>query len=208
MRIVRWFFHILVLSISGCTNYSCESAKQGYAEIRSFAKKMHREKHWDLMLIGGIYDEPYLKKMSVGFECEDIVDVLEARRLLIVGVEAFLKDINTNKQLRPYLPEFPLTYRNIFFGIGFKIVPSPNINYAFLFDGEDINYYGLNPLTGKSEQILQESFEEAFQIIAMERVEGISPEQSIVTINSRVNSITDSISDQELTNSILKVSCK
>lgn len=190
-------FSFLIICFS-CTNYDCDSRKEGYREIWSFAKKIHRERQWGILSLGGNYGDPHLKQMHVEFVCDELVDLERARRLLIQGIEDFLDDINANQRFRPYLPTNPLTYRHLFFGIRFRyfeqIPPAPYIAYAFLLDGKTAVFSIDDPIHNKLENIHIEPFEDTLRIISKDTQLRISPldEQIVQTPNAQSKETTTS----------------
>ena len=163
----------ILVVIAGCNDYSCPSAEEGYKETFAFGDKMRKEKQWRLMGIGGCYDSPHLRTMSVDFYCQQITDVDGARKLIVEGVEEFLKDINANPKMQPYLPTTPLTYKNIFLGLHFtnrgEDPPAPYIIHAFLLEGSIAFYAVQDTATGTRTCVLDEPFETAQAIVAAEK---------------------------------------
>ena len=193
MSVIFHLFVLILILCAGCTSsYEPSSGKEGYNEIFSFGAKMHHEKDWNLISIGGIYDTPHLKQMAADFACEATVGIAGARRMLIQGIEDFLEDINQNERLLPHLPQFPLTQDSIFLGLAFtqngRRTPAPYIGYAFLFDGKELCYLVQNA-QGHLQTTHEESLEEAIHIIVAERQTSENQEPLLIISENTTNTI-------------------
>ena len=199
-------FLLILFLCAGCTSsYEPSSGKEGYSEICSFGKKMRRQKHWDLEMVGGIYDTPHVKRMDAGFVCESTVDIAEARRMIVQGVAAFLEDINQNSRLRQHLPQFPLTHESIFLSLAFTqnglTVPAPYVGHAFLFNGKKYAT-PLKAQKGDFERIHEESFEEALRIVAAEKA--VQPSDTVPLTTSSCAEATPSEQQEPVLKEITK----
>jgi hypothetical protein len=76
------------------------------------AKKLEEEKGLILVGIGGQMMND-IQKMSISFYLYHEVDLATARELVVNSVNEYLKEINNNKEIQPYLHEYPFTAKNI-----------------------------------------------------------------------------------------------
>lgn len=127
----------------------------------------------------------YLKTMPRKFECcgsggsftgevryahpvitiREKVNIDEARNILITESKKLMSLFNANKQIRPYLHDFPVTYKNICFSFGFedkqgKEHVDGSVVHAFVTN-KGVFYSKCNPETQQLELILTESWDEA-----------------------------------------------
>ena len=105
----RVFLAIIVASFTSC---SAKSYSQ-YAQhaINVHADQMHQTMNWDLWGIGGAWTTD-VRTLSLKYYVYDQVDIAGARRLYVLGVESLIKLVNADLEIRPYLRNFPFTYRN------------------------------------------------------------------------------------------------
>jgi hypothetical protein len=136
------------------------------------AQKLKDEKGLILVGTGGrMMDD--IKMLMMGFDCSKEVDVEKARELLIYCVKEYLSEINSSKEIRPFLHNYPFTPKNVEIVIYFhnsdrSRVPSDKITVAASNDGEIIYYvYDLEKRTLKT--LCEESYERALQSISSEK---------------------------------------
>lgn len=109
-------------------------------------------------------------KLRLMFQIDSNLTIESARKLIVDASEEFLKGLNNNKQLRPYLIKFPATIENISISIsstdsdGNKM---PNIRSVSTV-GDKINFY--NDENDPDKWLIhKESFEEAVAIVEKTR---------------------------------------
>lgn len=151
--------------------HSCQktATDAGYEAISDYSEKVHKEYQWDLRGLGGIFGDQ-IKKFNLDYETIKEVDVQEARRLLVMGVEGLLADINDGKLAPLPLVELPFTYEKLLFGLSFTnpegfFVAPPHIYYALLIDGH-IAYRINTPK--QSTRVHKETYEQALEIVKQE----------------------------------------
>lgn len=133
------------------------------------AKKLKNEKSLILVGTGGrMMDD--IKMIMMGFEYCKVVDIKTARKLLVYCVEEYLSAINTSKEIRPYLHNYPFTAKNVEIVIYFRNtdgskVALDKINIASAKEGE-MFYYIDYPETYTLKAIHKETYEEAVQAIS------------------------------------------
>lgn len=133
------------------------------------AKKIHDEKGLILVGTGGeMMDD--IKMMMMGFDSFKIVDIETARKLLAYCVEEYLSAINTSKEIRPYLHDYPFTSKNVEIVIYFRnpdgsTVALNKINVASAQKGEVV-YFVDYPEKFTLKTIHKETYEEALQAIS------------------------------------------
>lgn len=85
-----------------------------------------------------------VKMLSLSFTSNKCEGIDPARKLAIDSVNLFLKDINSNQEIRPYLHNYPFTSKNIELTIYFRDknceqIGNRSISYVTASDGQ-INY--------------------------------------------------------------------
>ncbi|MCB1160819.1 MAG: hypothetical protein KDK45_25175 [Leptospiraceae bacterium] len=131
-------------------------------------KKLEEKKHLKLVGTGGqMMDDIQMMGMSFFYYHE--VSLEESRELLVYAIRKYLKAINANEQIRPYLHEYPFTDKNVEIMIWFynpdrSNLPSDKIYHASIIGGK-MNYY----IEGKNKysriSIQTESYEEALKAV-------------------------------------------
>jgi hypothetical protein len=111
----------------------------------------------------GMMDQIRMLAMSFNYYKE--IDMLQARQLLIDAGTVFLKNINANEQIRPFLQNYPFKPENIQIRI---FLYNPNgkepdfgkLTVISLIDGE-LRYKIDNPETNSFRVIYRETFDQA-----------------------------------------------
>jgi hypothetical protein len=141
-------------------------------EINSkFIGKM-KKKH-SLFIAGEGGGMPWdVKLIFLSFNLYHLVDIKEARKLIVDLVQEYLKEINTNKKIRPYLRNYPFTLANLRFVVFVfqkdgKIPPVGNIHCIVARKG--LIDYELSVLPSDYAKdfplLKRETLEEAMQIL-------------------------------------------
>jgi hypothetical protein len=163
-----YLFFLLGLLITSCTHQSTDE-KLAYRLMNSFAATQNKQNNFEVFGMGGaMFDS--IRVLDVVFTCNRYVDVVQARKIIVPCANAFLNQINTDEQIRPYLNHYPFTVEDIHLGILFnekktgRFVRPPNIAFVTLVSGNIIytsDYDPLGPLT----DMHKESYEEALRIV-------------------------------------------
>ena len=112
-----------------------------------------------------------IQAMEIVFQYFHLVNLEESRELLVHAIRTFLKNINDNKELRPYLHNYPFTTKNIEIMIW---ILQPDGNYPpqgsieFIALKKNILSYKLvQPAKFADWPILhEETYEEALKVLA------------------------------------------
>jgi len=130
------------------------------------AKKLQEQKHLYLIGTGGrMMDD--IKVMSMSFQYYEAIDLAVARQLLVSIIDEYLRAINSNQEIRPYLHEVPFTAKNVEINIWFynpdrSNLPADKIYYISAINGI-LNYYIEGKKEFTREAICTETYEEAVQ---------------------------------------------
>ena len=106
--------------------------------------------------------------MSITFNFYQESSIEEARELLVYATESYLSDINNDEEVRPYLHNYPFTYKNIRIAIHFykkdgNDVSSEVLSIAVANKGR-VDYYMDDPKDPKRyalKEMLEETFEDS-----------------------------------------------
>ena len=96
---------------------SCISLPEDYTHIatkiqRKTASQLEKEKGlWAIGDSGQMYND--IQTMGLAFEYFHLVNLEEARALLVYTIQVFLNNINDSKEVRPFLHNYPFTTKNI-----------------------------------------------------------------------------------------------
>jgi hypothetical protein len=107
------------------------------------------------------------------FESNQQMNIQQARRLIIPIAEKMIDDLNADEKLRPYLKDYPATYKNIGAVIAFKVIhpderDSECIKSVFIGQINTILYVKKDAVTGYLYDVHEEFLEEGKRILAEE----------------------------------------
>lgn len=128
------------------------------------AKKLEKERNLYLVGTGGgMMDD--VEMMAMSFYMYDEVDLEKARKLLLYIVNSYLEDINTNKDIHPYLHNKPFTAKNIeiriwFFNSNRERLSPEKIFHVSALEGK-LSYYIRGLEEGTRQSVCKETYEEA-----------------------------------------------
>lgn len=139
----------------------------------SFANQIHNE--LGLYWSGASHSmHEKIEQMGMNFQAERRATIDEARAQALYTLNRFLKIINENEKIQPYLEERPFKMADI--SIRFKGVNGPNSDGSVsdVFNVTNQNkliYYAEDPFTFHSQKLLEESYEEAQRLNAASSVD-------------------------------------
>jgi hypothetical protein len=176
--IIKKLFLIGVL-LSMCSCNDSKNKDLDYTEIANkitfqFAKKMQKSKNLMFAGWGGAMMRD-IQTMNVSFNYYVPLQVPAARKLVVECVQEYLKDINANEEVRPYLRNYPFTEKNVTLAIFLYEKNGddsfhPNLRYVTSSIG-NIRYCSHN---GKEFiDLLKEPYEEALKILKEEETKNI-----------------------------------
>ena len=148
------------------------------------AKYFEHKYHMNPIGIGISMPNGIVKRLGIEFQVQKPLSKQEAREILIACANELLSMINNNKEIRPYLRNFPFTLKNV--GIGIFIanqdgsdVYHPDICVASISNGEltydtrdKNNRYSYKSTT-------TESYEEALKALSVEEGNHFSEKRPI-----------------------------
>lgn len=98
----------------GCSSFSLSPDYEKIADkiTEKTAKKLKEQKGLFLAGTGGrMMDD--IQMMAMSFDYYQEVDVKTGRELIVHVINEYLSAINTNKEIKPYLHEYPFTAKNV-----------------------------------------------------------------------------------------------
>ena len=136
-----------------------------------FIKDMH--KNYGLIYRGqGGSCMDNIKRISVLFKKPEKSDIPESRVLLVNCVEEFLRRVNADEDVRPFLVQYPFTNENVHISIGFQKPQnaSEHETIVHVFNVEDRVVYSVYekippPANYRHKPKLKEPYEEALRIV-------------------------------------------
>ena len=134
------------------------------------AKKLSKKYQLDPAGSGGsmMHD---VEMLALSFNCYRPLSIDESRRLVVGCVNEYLNSVNENKEIRPYLHNFPFTEENleivIFFyeNNNFKDVQPGQVSCASTVKGKIFYHTKDSQDEYKLETLHQETYEEALRIV-------------------------------------------
>lgn len=119
MKLTKYILVFLILTLT----IGCSQAEIGCSQTEDYevlatriesqtAKQLKKEK--GLIPIGNSGQMMgNIKSIGLSFNYYHLLNLEEARELLVYAGKTFLKNINENKEIRPYLHNYPFTSKNI-----------------------------------------------------------------------------------------------
>jgi hypothetical protein len=168
-RVILFMFSLLF----GCSSFSQFSDYEKIADeiTERTAKELKAEKNLYLVGTGGqMMDD--IQMMAMSFYYYQEVDLKAARELIVYVINKYLLAINSNKEIRPSLHEYPFTAKNVeiriwVFEPNGSNPPLDKIHYISAIDGS-LAYYLDLPETYSRQVICEETYEKALQEISSE----------------------------------------
>ena len=97
-----------------CYSFNASSDYEKIADsiTEKTAKELKVQKNLCLVGTGGqmMHD---IQMMAMSFFYYQEVDLKTARELIVYAIDKYLDEINSNKEIRPYLHEYPFTVKNV-----------------------------------------------------------------------------------------------
>jgi hypothetical protein len=108
-----------------------------------------------------------IQVLHMGFDFFQEVDLKKARELMVHAISEYLREINANEEVRPFLHEYPFEAKNVevriwFYAPDHSRLPPDKIYYSSSIDGI-LNYYIRGKETPTRESIYEETYEEALK---------------------------------------------
>jgi hypothetical protein len=177
MKITIVSLIILVLSIATYCYSKVHEEEVDYCKqvIRLQNRHAHemRVEGYSLGRIGGELCND-VEKIYIGFYSNKTPTVDEVREDFVKGVECFLKLINNDGIIKPYLHNYPFTIENLKYSLSFPDVPvdasgQGPVVHAFSYKG--IIYYSVyDPALVPSRMVHEEPYSEALRIVREARL--------------------------------------
>ena len=115
---MRKLFSILLVLYSFCYSQSSNHIKEASRILNEYSKEI-KEKYGLFTIGSGGAMMNDVKELDLHFEGISKITVSEARKLYIDIVEGLIEKVNNDKKARPYLHEYPFTYKNVKIRINF-----------------------------------------------------------------------------------------
>jgi len=164
-------FFLLVILNQSCLNQDCSKNANSLSEdekladsiLRKVALKLKEDKNlWPCGTIGQKLNK--IEVLGLGFNYYESISVEEARRLLIYCVNEFIKTVNQDEKIRPYLSNYPFEPKNIEIDIFMRNLDGSDFEpgklcVAAAIDG-NLEYDVRDPKTTRLTTIHKETFQE------------------------------------------------
>lgn len=161
---VRLLFFLIISLFCGCTSSNrdiSERQKFQHQAIFDFEEKI-KNKGFRVSGVGGAEKEGKTWQLKVNLDSNFELTVPVARSLIVELSEQFLREINSNEKLKPYLIDYPFTTENLQLCIFGKQPQKTNDFLLYVsMDNSHVSYRKDNPNGGKLIPVLDETYEEA-----------------------------------------------
>ncbi len=166
------FLIVILLLITSCKSNSeknyrnqPEYVRLAYEIMQNTANELQNAKKLKLVGFGGgmMYE---IENLHLSFLSFDNQKLFQARDLIVFSIRLFLKNINTNEKIRPYLKSYPFTSKNISIFINIQNADT-SINGVALTANKIV--YDVPGKEKTFEQIHEETYEEALKIVESEK---------------------------------------
>lgn len=144
-----------------------EHEKIAYSTLDQIGKKIFYKYGLEPSGVGGSMDED-VKSLFLGLTCNKEINLTDARKLIVTCAKEYMYEINNNKDLKPYLHNFPFNEQNIQLSIIFRTPSGIDNEIGRLSSVEIIKgkvIFSVNKTEYTLETVLEESFEEAVRIV-------------------------------------------
>jgi hypothetical protein len=184
---------LLILFLIGCGLYGLVTCNNSYELKHLKEEKIANQvltklagqltKKYHLKVVGDSAEMPegVISNLGLRFHIRRVLKKEELREILVGCVEAFLEEINSNEEIRPYLGVYPFTPKNISIGIIMltsegKDVYDPDIEASFAGGGK--LWYGTTARNQKYgyKSEYEENFEEAKDLVKKAQQQGMKSE--------------------------------
>ena len=138
--------------------------------INQTANQLEKEKDLSCSGTGGRMMGD-IQAVGLEFQYFHLVNLEESRKLLVYAIQIFLKNINGNKEIRPYLHEYPFNTKNIEITIwiyqpdGYEPAPG-NIQCVTLRSNTLLYKIATLNKSGDWPILHEETYEEALKVLA------------------------------------------
>lgn len=116
-----------------------------------------------------------VKTISLHFTLSKDIDLSEARRIYVTLIEILLKEMNSDKDIRPFLRDYPSTYRNTDVLIGMRNdkgqKPTEEGKLTLICNNGKgmVSYLVEDPINNRAIDFHDEPYEEALRIVNEEK---------------------------------------
>jgi hypothetical protein len=156
---------LAIFLLYACNSFEHQSpryVKIAHEITNKVAKNLQTEKGLTLVGTGGQMMND-IQMLSMSFHLYHEVNLEAARKLIVDSANAYLKEINSNEEIRPYLHEYPFTAANVEVWLWLwkpdrYNLPPEKMSFILASNGE-ISYYANSPDPSKA--LCRETFEEA-----------------------------------------------
>lgn len=173
-RFLNLFLVLLIIFLAfGCDSmtYKLSDDEKIVNQItQETAKKLKEKKNLILIGTGGQMMHE-IEMLAMGFHYYQEVDLNTARNLIVYAINEYLSDINNNKEIRPYLSNYPFTSKNVeirifIYGPDRRKLPPEKIGYISSLK-DIIRYY---TRSDDDHPIFKETYDEALKLVENEAI--------------------------------------
>lgn len=141
---------------------------------KEVAIKLEKEKGLRCIGTGGRMMND-IQRMGMSFQLFHEVDLIEARKILVYVIIEYLKLINENKNIRPYLHNYPFQPKNVEIRIWMQKpdgqdVPPDKLDYVSSINATLRYYLPDEPKIGTEKKLYEETYDEALKIVQDEEL--------------------------------------
>jgi len=168
MKLLLYF--LIILTFSSCSSNSLSnykpSEKEQLANEITNRVSLQLKNSFDLKPFGsGGQAMNDIEMLALSFIYNKEIDIEDARELLINSVDIFVKAINEDERIHPYLSNYPFEPKNIEISIYLRKLDNSDITPGKLLIASSNNgileYDIRDPKTDRLKSIYRESYEEA-----------------------------------------------
>jgi len=165
----------------------CPACDAGYAVLFAYAKSYQKSENVSLTAFGGGFLDNHVNHLALRFSSYKTLDLEQARIFFVLGANGFLRTIDQDLKIRPYLNDYPFPYKEIIFSISFfkqneDYVDKEYITHISLYEGK-VLYCHYNETNKRLETFYSEPYPDAYKIVTGESLES-SPMGSEPSSNS------------------------
>jgi len=167
-------FSILIFFITSCKE-KCPACDAGYAVLNAYVKSYQKNENVSLSAFGGGFLDNHVNHLVLRFSSYRALNLEQARIFFVSGAKDFLRAIDQDLKIRPYLNDYPFPYKEIAFSISFfkkngGFVDKEYVSYVSIVEGT-IFYCHYNETNRRLETFYSEPYPDAYKIVTGESLE-------------------------------------
>ncbi len=160
---------LMILLLAPLSVFGANYVKMSDKIVKRYNKEVAKPKKLYLSGTGGAMMDD-IKKVILNYQSFESLTINESRVLFVDMMEEFLARMNQNKQIRPYLHNYPFDVDNFRLRIGFddskgNIIGDGHVALMFVNKNQELLFEAYDQQTGKFYTLHREPYAESLRIV-------------------------------------------